>query len=159
MPESGGEMGGPGSACWPQATARAESPHHGRETGAPRAACCSTAQSSITDRLYQAGNRSVIDNGCTACLSLARGTRRVKPMWRPPGAIPSCCHTPGCGALRAPHPGLCMVRPSGPNLADLATCFVRFGPKTTIIQFPFWRHALSGSGRKPPSFNFHVFAP
>ena len=26
---------------------------------------------------------------------------------------------PGCGALRAPHPGLCMVRPSGPNLANL----------------------------------------
>ena len=45
---------------------------------------------------------------------------RAWPMWRPPGAIPSCCHTPGCGALRAPHPGICMVRPSGPNLADLA---------------------------------------
>ena len=31
------------------------------------------------------------------------------------------CDVPGqCGALRAPHPGICMVRPSGPNLADLA---------------------------------------
>jgi len=63
------------------------------------------------------------------------GTRRASPMWRPPGAILCCCHTPGCGALRAPHPGLRMVRPSGPNLADQATCFVRFGPKTTIIQY------------------------
>ena len=48
------------------------------------------------------------------------GMQRVLPMWRPPGAILTCYHTPGCGALRAPHPGLCMVRPSGPNLADLA---------------------------------------
>ena len=64
-------------------------------------------------------NRSVIDNGCTTCLSLARGTRRASPMWRPPGAILTCYHTPGCGALQAPHPGLCMVRPFGPNLADL----------------------------------------
>ena len=47
------------------------------------------------------------------------GTRRARPMWRPPGAILCCYHTPGCVALRAPHPGLCMVRPSGPNLANL----------------------------------------
>ncbi|MDQ0291081.1 hypothetical protein J3R75_003188 [Oligosphaera ethanolica] len=40
-----------------------------------------------------------------------------------------CCHTPGCGALRAPHPGLCMVRPSGPNLAYQTTRFVWSGPK------------------------------
>ncbi|MDQ0290805.1 hypothetical protein J3R75_002912 [Oligosphaera ethanolica] len=62
-------------------------------------------------------------------------TGRVKPMWRPPGAIRSCCHTPGCGALRAPHQGLCMVRPSGPNLAGQTGGFVRFGPKTAIIQW------------------------
>ncbi|MDQ0291078.1 hypothetical protein J3R75_003185 [Oligosphaera ethanolica] len=48
------------------------------------------------------------------------GRRRGWPMWRPPGAILCCCPTPGCVALRAPHPGLCMVRPFGPNLADLA---------------------------------------
>ena len=48
------------------------------------------------------------------------GMQRVLPMWRPPGAILTCYHTPGCGALQAPHPGLCMVRPSGPNLADLS---------------------------------------
>ena len=64
------------------------------------------------------------------------GKQRVLPMWRPPGAILTCYHTPSCGAIRAPHPELCMVRPGGPNLADLTTCFVRFGPKTTIIQYP-----------------------
>ena len=48
------------------------------------------------------------------------GMQRVLPMWRPPGAILTCYHTPGYGALRAPHSGLCIVRPSGPNLADLA---------------------------------------
>ena len=49
-------------------------------------------------------NRSPIDNRCTPCLSGAVG--RGEPSQ--------------CGALRAPHPGICMVRPSGPNLADLA---------------------------------------
>ncbi|MDQ0290310.1 hypothetical protein J3R75_002417 [Oligosphaera ethanolica] len=79
-----------------------------------------------------------MDIGCTTCPRRRGETRRASPMWRPPGAILSCRLTPGCGALWAPHQGLCMVRPSGPNLADLRTCFVWFGPKTT-----------SGSGRKP----------
>ena len=51
-------------------------------------------------------------------VSKVDGHGEGEPMWRPPGAIIFCWHTPGCGALRAPHPGLCMVRPSGPNLAD-----------------------------------------
>jgi len=55
------------------------------------------------------------------------GMRRAWPMWRPPGAILCCCYTPGCVALRAPHPELCMVRPSGPNLANLATRYDRSG--------------------------------
>ena len=38
-------------------------------------------------------------------------------MWRPPGACSGGgAFTPGCGAFQAPHPGICMVRPSGPNL-------------------------------------------
>ncbi|MDQ0291318.1 hypothetical protein J3R75_003425 [Oligosphaera ethanolica] len=82
---------------------RAESPPHGRKTSAPRAPGCSTAQLSMGDR------HAPLRRG---------GRRRAGPMWRPPGANPSCFQTPGCGALRAPHPGLCMVRPFGPNLAD-----------------------------------------
>ena len=46
--DTGGALG---FACWPLATARAESPHHGWKTGAPRAACCSTAQLSMSDPL------------------------------------------------------------------------------------------------------------
>ncbi|MDQ0289845.1 hypothetical protein J3R75_001952 [Oligosphaera ethanolica] len=66
-------------------------------------------------------------------------------VWRPPGAILSEGFTPGCVALRAPHPGLCMVRPSGPNLANLAVGFGRSGRT-----WPIWRLALAALGRTWP---------
>jgi len=58
-----GISGALGSACWPLATARAESPHHGWDMGVPRAACCSTAQLSMADRLPYAE----ISRGLVAC--------------------------------------------------------------------------------------------
>ena len=56
--------------------------------------------------LPRLGNRSVIDNVGTIVSHGRGGMRRTGRMWRPSGAIPSCCHTPGCGALRAPQPGV-----------------------------------------------------
>ena len=46
-------------------------------------------------------------------LSCSSDLKQLPLQWRPPGAGLGAVPTPGCVALRAPHPGLCLSRPSG----------------------------------------------